>query len=108
MHANGSRLALLGRLLPNGAFDPAFNGGSVWVWPTLRGGEVRTLIQRGDGQVYVGATCDIGTSSAVESHVFRRHIGNGCPDFDVYRYCAEQHRRNAGRDGARIRWRTGR
>jgi hypothetical protein len=61
----GAGLPCLGRLLPNGTFDPAFNGGSVWVWSTLRGGEVRTLIQRSNGAVYVGATCDTGTSSAV-------------------------------------------
>lgn len=66
----GAGLPCLGRLLPNGTFDPGFNGGNVWVWSTLRGGEVRTLIQRSNGQVYLGATCDTGTVSAVNRMCF--------------------------------------
>jgi len=66
----GAGQPCLGRLLPNGTFDPSFNGGNVWVWPSLRGGEVRTLIQRSNGKVYLGATCDTGTTTAVNRMCF--------------------------------------
>lgn len=73
----GAGLPCLGRLLTDGTFDPSFNGGAMWVWSTLRGGAVKTLIPRSDGRLYLGATCDTGTSSAVNRMCYAEFAANG-------------------------------
>lgn len=73
----GAGQPCLGRLLTDGSFDPSFNGGAMWVWSTLRGGAVKTLIPRSDGKVYLGATCDTGTSSAVNRMCYADIASNG-------------------------------
>ena len=77
LHQCRRRPACLGRLLTTAALILRSTAGAMWVWSTLRGGAVKTLIPRSDGKVYLGATCDTGTSSAVNRMCYADIASNG-------------------------------